>query len=53
MESVIDNNLPVGKPKWLKVKLPIPTQIESVLNKKKRSIKIKTYEEFKEFLKLQ
>ena len=36
----------------LKVKLPIPTQIESVLNKKKRSIKIKTYEEFKEFLKL-
>ena len=37
----------------LKVKLPIPTQIESVLNKKKRSIKIKTYEEFKEFLKLQ
>ena len=23
MESVIENNLPVGKPKWLKVKLPI------------------------------
>lgn len=35
----------------LNVKLPIPTQIESVLNKEKLSIKIKTYEEFKAFLK--
>jgi threonine synthase len=35
----------------LKVKLPIPTQIESVLNKEKLRIKIKTYEEFKAFLK--
>ena len=23
METLTDNNLPVGKPKWLKVKLPI------------------------------
>ena len=35
----------------LNVKLPIPTQIESVLNKEKLSIKIKTYEDFKVFLK--
>ena len=35
----------------LNVKLPIPTQIESVLNKEKLRIKIKTYEEFKAFLK--
>ena len=35
----------------LNVKLPIPTQIESVLNKEKLSIKIKTYEDFKAFLK--
>jgi threonine synthase len=35
----------------LNVKLPIPNQIESVLNKEKLSIKIKTYEEFKAFLK--
>ena len=35
----------------LNVKLPIPNQIESVLNKKKSSIKIKTYEDFKTFLK--
>jgi len=35
----------------LNVKLPIPNQIESVLNKKKLSIKIKTYEDFKTFLK--
>ena len=35
----------------LNVKLPIPTQIESLLNKEKLSIKIKTYEEFKAFLK--
>ena len=35
----------------LNVKLSIPTQIESVLNKEKLSIKIKTYEEFKAFLK--
>ena len=34
----------------LNVKLPIPTQIESVLHKEKVSVKIKTYEEFKEFL---
>lgn len=35
----------------LNIKLPIPKQIESVLNKDKVSIKIKTYEEFKDFLK--
>ena len=35
----------------LNVKLPIPTQIESVLNKEKLSIKIKTYEDFKAYLK--
>ncbi len=35
----------------LNVKLPIPTQIKSVLNKEKLSIKIKTYEDFKTFLK--
>lgn len=34
----------------LDLKLPIPTQIESVLGKEKVSIKIKTYEELKEFL---
>lgn len=34
----------------LKVKLPIPTQIESVLDKDKISTKIKTYEELKAFL---
>jgi threonine synthase len=34
----------------LDVKLPIPTQIESVLNKEKVSVKIKTYEELKAFL---
>ncbi|MBP4142304.1 threonine synthase [Flavobacterium sp. P4023] len=34
----------------LNVKLPIPTQIESVLNKEKVSIKIKTYEHLKTFL---
>jgi threonine synthase len=34
----------------LNVKLPIPTQIESVLGKEKVSTKIKTYEEFKTFL---
>ncbi len=34
----------------LNVKLPIPTQIESVLNKEKVSVKIKTYQELKEFL---
>ena len=34
----------------LNLKLPIPTQIESVLGKEKISIKIKTYEEFKAFL---
>ena len=36
----------------LNVKLPIPSQIESILNKEKLSVKIKTYEEFKAFLKL-
>jgi len=35
----------------LDLKLPIPTQIESVLGKDKISIKIKTYEDFKTFLK--
>ncbi|MDH4403348.1 MAG: threonine synthase [Flavobacterium sp.] len=35
----------------LNVKLPIPTQIESVLNKEMLRIKIKTYEDFKAFLK--
>ena len=34
----------------LGVKLPIPTQIESVLNKEKVSTKIKTYDELKAFL---
>jgi threonine synthase len=34
----------------LHIKLPIPTQIESVLNKEKISTKIKTYEELKDFL---
>ena len=34
----------------LNVKLPIPTQIESVLNKEKVSTKIKTYEDLKTFL---
>jgi threonine synthase len=36
----------------LNVKLPIPTQIESVLNKEKVSVKIKNYEELKTFLNL-
>jgi threonine synthase len=35
----------------LNIKLPIPPQIESVLHKKKESIKIKTYEELKAFLR--
>jgi threonine synthase len=34
----------------LNVKLPIPTQIESVLGKEKVSIKIKSYEDLKDFL---
>jgi len=34
----------------LKLTLPIPTQIESVLNKEKVSTKIKTYDELKAFL---
>jgi threonine synthase len=34
----------------LNIKLPIPTQIESVLGKEKISLKIKTYEELKQFL---
>ena len=36
----------------LKIKLPIPQQIESVLNKDKISTKIKTYSELKDFLNL-
>ncbi len=35
----------------LDLKLPIPTQIESVLHKDKVSVKISTYEDFKTFLK--
>lgn len=34
----------------LNIQLPIPTQIESVLNKEKVSVKITTYEELKSFL---
>jgi threonine synthase len=34
----------------LNVKLPIPKQIESVLNKDKVSVKIKTYEEMQAYL---
>ena len=34
----------------LQIKLPIPKQIESVLNHEKKSIKISTYEELKSFL---
>ena len=34
----------------LDLKLPIPTQIESVLGKDKVKTKIKNYEEFKSFL---
>ena len=34
----------------LNIKLPIPTQIESVLHKEKVSVKIKTYEDLKAFL---
>ncbi|MBC7605665.1 MAG: threonine synthase [Burkholderiales bacterium] len=34
----------------LKIKLPIPKQIEGVMNKEKRMIKIKTYAELKAFL---
>ena len=34
----------------LNVKLPIPPQIESILNKEKLSVKIKTYKDFKAFL---
>ena len=35
----------------LQIKLPIPTQIESVLNKQKVSVKVANYEEFKAFIK--
>ena len=35
----------------LTVQLPIPAQIESVLNKEKVSAKINTYDELKAFLK--
>jgi threonine synthase len=34
----------------LNVKLPIPAQIESVMDKEKVSVKIKIYEELKAFL---
>ena len=34
----------------LDLKLPIPKQIKSVLGKRKVSVKIKTYEELKQFL---
>jgi threonine synthase len=34
----------------LNVKLPIPSQIESVMGKEKKSIKIKNYDELKAFL---
>jgi len=34
----------------LSVKLPIPKQIESVLDKKKKSLKISSYEDLKAFL---
>ena len=34
----------------LEIQLPVPTQIESVLNKEKVSIKIANYSEFKKFL---
>lgn len=34
----------------LNIKLPIPSQIESVLHKEKVSLKIKSYEDFKSFL---
>ena len=34
----------------LNIQLPIPTQIESVMDKEKVSVKIKTYEELKQFL---
>jgi hypothetical protein len=34
----------------LGIQLPIPTQIESVLNKEKVSVKIKTYDDLKSFL---
>ena len=35
----------------LNIKLPIPTQIESVMNKEKVSVKIKTYDDLKAYLK--
>ena len=34
----------------LGIQLPIPTQIESVLNKEKVRVKIKTYDDLKSFL---
>jgi len=34
----------------LDVTLPLPTQIESVMNKEKVSVKISTYDELKAFL---
>ena len=38
MESVLDNTLPIGKPKWLKVKLPIGqkyTELRGLVDKYK------------------
>jgi threonine synthase len=35
----------------LNVTLPIPNQIQNILNKEKMSLKIKTYDDFKAFLK--
>lgn len=38
METILDNNLPVGKPKWLKVKLPIGqkyTELRGLVDKYK------------------
>jgi threonine synthase len=34
----------------LKVKLPIPTQIKSILDKEKRSVKINNYDDLKAIL---
>ena len=34
----------------LEICLPIPTQIESIMNKEKKSIKIKTYTDLKNYL---
>jgi threonine synthase len=34
----------------LEIRLPIPTQIESIMNKEKKTIKIKTYTDLKNYL---